>query len=134
MRALKFVVAATCILVATDASACRIRWIADYALPRDAERASNAFLGRIVAVHPVSEGPLGEIEPIVVLRGSAPSPYVVPVDEVIHACSPLTRDWMAGVEVGQRVIVLTNPSDWPYAIVPYESDYGRLILPGILPE
>ncbi|MGH6979460.1 MAG: hypothetical protein ACRED4_09245 [Brevundimonas sp.] len=61
------------------------------------------------------------------LRGSSPSLFVVPDDEVIHYCSPLTRDWMAAVAVGQDVLVLTTAQNWPLVIVPYESDHGRLV-------
>jgi len=113
---------------ATDAAACRIPWQAENALPRATHYAANIFVGRVISSQPPSNGaPLGEIVPVVTLRGSSPSLFVVPDDELIHYCSPLTRDWMAAVADGQEVLVLTNAQNWPLVIVPYESDYGRLV-------
>jgi len=128
MRFLPLLAAALCTLFATDAAACRIAWRAENALPRATQYAANIFVGRVVSSQPPSNGsPLGEIAPVVILRGSSPSPFVVPDDEMIHTCSPLTRDWMAAVHEGQNVLVLTNAQNWPLVIVPYESDYGRLV-------
>lgn len=128
MRVLPLLAAALCTLSATDAAACRVRWQAENELPRAAQDAANIFVGSVVSSQSPSNGsPLGEIAPVVILRGSSPGPFVVPDDEMIHNCSPLTRDWMAAVHEGQNVLVLTNAQDWPLVIVPYESDYGRLV-------